>query len=171
LSGKSIVFVFVLVLLLLGTHKAQAQSASGWSNSGWVSPGLRFGWRFGEGGGFFIGVEVSYMHWTTNGAVGAVVSIEALTKDGPWQRGFRLQTGVQYSAGIVGGAIGYSLLNRGSDYQHGYFGMLYGLAITLPYLAIDNYPAADRDPGFETGFMLKLPLKLSGPPVSASITG
>ena len=166
--AKMTVFGFALLLFVSATITVSAQDGN---EIDWVSPGLRFGWRFGEGGGFFMGVEVSYMHWMTNGAVGAVVSVEALTKDGPRQRGFRLQTGVQYSAGIVGGAIGYSLLNRGSDYQHGYFGMVYGLAIILPYLAIENYPAADRDPGFETGFMLKLPLKLSGPPVSASITG
>ena len=157
--GKIVVFGIALILLVSGTTPVAAQE----EGRGWVSPGLRLGYRFGDDGGFFLGVECSFMHmfqWSPSmHAVGAVVSVDGFAP------GLRFQIGAQYSAGIAGTALGYSYLQKEGKSEHGYFGSLYTFIGIMPYLAFEEYPDRQDGPDIEAGALLKAPLKVYGPTI------
>jgi len=160
MSGKNGVLGFVLLLFVLGTLPATAQE----EGRGYISPGIRLGYRFGDGGGFFMGVECSFMHlykWRTGfNAVGAVVSIDGFAP------GLRFQLGAQYSIGLVGTAAGYSYIRKEGRSRHGYFGSLYTSVGLMPYIALENYSDSKDGPDFEAGGLLKAPFKVYGPRIT-----
>jgi hypothetical protein len=161
MSGRNAVFTTVLVFMLLGTYQLQAQYESGWTNSGWVSPGLRFGHRFGEGGGFFFGAEVTYMKWTDHGIYGAVGSVDLLFGNPEYRPGIRLQVGPQISFGAAGTSFGYSWQTFRGNSRSGYFATLYTLMVVMPHFGFEYIPADDES-RVEAGLLLKFPKQVDG---------
>ena len=164
MSGKNTVFTTVLVFILLGTYQLQAQSASGWTNAGWVSPGLRFGHRFGEGGGFFFGAEITYMKHTDYGIFGAVGSVDLLFGNPEYRPGIRLQVGPQVSYVVAGTSFGYSWQTFRGNSRSGYFATLYTFVGIMPHFGFEYIPE-DDEYRFEAGLLLKFPRQVDGPPL------
>lgn len=126
----------------------------------YLNPGLKFGYTFGDHGGFTYGFEVSvttnFKNQETAVWYGVVVDVD-FCKD--WTR---LHTGIEASAIGFGFDVGPSFLFRNDTVS-------YGVSL-IPFLGIIVFPYYNFsyfDNGFEThelGSYFKLPVMVSGEP-------
>jgi hypothetical protein len=159
------VFAVLMALLVFVPSAMEAQEGTGW-----VSPGLRFVYRFGEGGGMSFGAEVTYMKWTEFSAFGAVGSVDLLFGNHEAPPGIRLQVGPQMSWSIVGTSLGYSWQHELGESHMGFFATLYGLVGLMPHFGLEYLNDLDET-RFEAGLLVKFPRQVEGEERSWSLGG
>lgn len=145
----------ILLVLFIGSFVCRANA-----DDRFISPGIKFGYTFGEGGGITIGAEVSYIIWYKHAANAVVLNYDICGNEDKLQFN-KLHLGYQVSS-VVGIEAGPTII-----WQDGVTS--YGMSITpfagliIPY-AYYSYTAAFNKKQVinEAGILLKLPMAVPG---------
>jgi len=144
------------ILILLTATAARADVENPIADAIVVSPGIKVGYTFGDGGGFTWGAEVTVMRGTGT-ELSAIVAHGAALNLG-WSRHgtFQLRAGWQLVSWLVGIEAGPALVWRDGQARFG-FGVTPWLGvIAVPYYTYTLMPGAPDIR--ETGIYLKLPV-------------
>jgi hypothetical protein len=132
------------------------------ADSRYISPGIKFGYTFGKGGGVTVGAEVSYIVWYKNAANAVVLNFDICGNEDKLQFS-KLHLGYQVSS-IVGAEAGPTIIWTDQE-------TLYGLTLTpfagfvMPYVYCSYTMILNKERDFgEAGFLLKFPISLPGHP-------
>jgi hypothetical protein len=145
-----------ILILVTGTRAAHADSDNLFADAIMVSPGIKVGYTFGDGGGFTFGAEVTVMQ-------GTGPELSAILAHGPalnlgWSRGgtFHLRAGWQLVSWLVGIEGGPALIWRDGQARFGFGVTPWIGGIVVPYYTYTFVPGARSFD--EAGMYLKLPL-------------
>ena len=98
MTGLRIYLIICITLGASGCLKAQSSAVT------FFNPGMKAGYTFGEGGGFTLGLELSYtLGFTDKGIYGIVLDIDG------WNNKVRVHLGVEAQLIFVGMCIGPTL--------------------------------------------------------------
>jgi hypothetical protein len=146
------------VILMLGTAAgaAHADVENPLADAIVVSPGIKVGYTFGDGGGFTYGAEITVMRGTGT-ELSAIVAHGAALNLG-WSRGgtFQLRAGWQVVSWLVGIEAGPALVWRDGQARFGAGVTPWLGAIAVPYYTYTFMPGVPDIR--EAGIYLKLPL-------------
>lgn len=146
--------VAAAILILVTATRAHADD-NPFSGATMVSPGIKVGYTFGDGGGFTWGAEVTVMR-------GTGADLSAILAHGPalnlgWSRGtFQLRAGWQLVSWLVGVEAGPALVWRDGQARFGVGVTPWLGGIVVPYYTYTFLPGASNLR--EAGIYLKLPL-------------
>lgn len=119
-----------------------------------VNPGVKLGYRFGDG--FVFGMEVSFTWVSNRGIFGAVLAYDHCSNTNLTKYNFSVEWG-----GVAGIAAGPSLIVSDTSKSYGVTTTIYGGILIMPYINCDfNFKEKSR---FETGSYIKIPIKTGGP--------
>ena len=123
----------------------------------YVSPGLKFGYAFGEDGGFVLGAELSVVAWPEDGLsfhIGTVISAEISKHFSVYH------FGGEFGGAIGGIDVGPSIVNVEGESNLGVGGTLYTGFVLMPFF---NYTKVSG--GYhisQVGSYLKFPVLAKG---------
>ena len=146
-KARWIIKLFLLILLI---------DSHGIAQDDWfVSPGVKLGYVFGQGGGFIMGAEVSVTRIPEFGGPiwGAFVSIEKTKK------ATIAHIGIEAS-GLIGLSLGPSFIASEEGRSWGVGATMFGGVIVMPYLRLTYLNPQLTIP--EWGSFVKLPFSLNG---------
>ena len=122
-----------------------------------INPGLKFGYAFGEGGGFVFGAEISFVAWPLNDSslhLGAVISAEISDHFSIYH------FGGEFGAAIGGFDIGPSIIKMKGESNLGIGTTIYSGFVLMPFF---NYTRINSDYHIsQIGSYLKFPLLVKG---------
>jgi len=125
-----------------------------------ISPGIKFGYTFGENGGITIGAEVSYIIWYKHAANAVVLNFDICGNEDKLQF-TKLHLGYQVSS-VVGIEAGPTIIWKDGVTS-------YGMSITpfagfiVPYAYYSHTVAFNKKHEInEAGILLKLPMEVPG---------
>ncbi|MCX6134948.1 MAG: hypothetical protein NTU47_14140 [Ignavibacteriales bacterium] len=137
------------VILMLGSSMAvPAQTL--------INPGLKLGYRFGEGGGFVGGFEISIMFWNEKGYYGFVLAGDGTSKT------LDYHFGVEYGIGYFGICVGPVVSHRSDTTTYGLRVTPYGGFILVPYYNYQFLVRSGSEHEVGTYFKLTIPNSQGG---------
>ena len=144
------------ILILVTATAARADLENPIADAFVVSPGIKVGYTFGDGGGFTWGAEVTVMRGTGID-LSAIVAHGAALNVGWSHRGtFQLRAGWQVVSWLVGVEAGPALVWRDGQARLGFGVTPWVGIITVPYYTYTFMPGGPNIR--ETGIYLKLPV-------------
>ena len=122
-----------------------------------LNPGLKFGYAFGEGGGFVFGAKLSVVTWQNDHSslyIGAVISAEISDHFSIYH------FGGEFGAAIGGFDIGPSIIKMKGESNLGIGTTIYSGFVLMPFF---NYTRINSDYHIsQIGSYLKFPLLVKG---------
>ncbi|HAD80948.1 MAG: hypothetical protein A2509_12425 [Candidatus Edwardsbacteria bacterium RIFOXYD12_FULL_50_11] len=146
--------IFILLIMIIFANRGAADEGR------YISPGIKFGYTFGEGGGVTVGAEVSYIVWYNNLAHAAVLNLDICGNEDKLKFN-KIHLGYQISRG-VGIEAGPTMFWTDK-------GMHFGASVTpfagiiIPYAYYSITVAFNKKNMLnEAGILLKLPIPVPG---------
>ncbi len=145
----------ILLVLFIGSFVGRA-----YADDRFISPGIKFGYTFGEGGGVTVGAEVSYIVWYNNLAHAVVLNLDICGNEDKLKFN-KMHLGYQISRG-VGVEAGPTMFWTDK-------GVYFGASVTpfagiiIPYAYYSYTVAFNKKKVLnEAGMLLKLPMAIEG---------
>ena len=145
------ILLSIFAFLILVNYNMQAKEGS------WLNPGVKFGYAFGNGGGFVFGLELSMVWLNEDRFHGIVIAFERCDNAKLIKYHVAYET-LPLINSPVGVSLGPSLTIIDDKKYPGFTSTLYGGVLIIPYLAFTfNLGTA---PDFDLGSYIKLPIPM-----------
>lgn len=148
---KSILLSTVLLFVLPITLHAR--------DNCWLSPGIKLGYRFGSGGGFVFGMELSMVWEGKDNLAGIVIAFDDCRKSKTTR--FNISGETTFLNMPFGVSMGPTVVIHDSQKHLELNTTIYGGLIFIPYLSLTTSFQEYAD--FELGSYLKIPILFRGP--------